>query len=65
MAEDFYAAFGLGRDNKTIATGDVEGVALAAIQGLNAKLEARIADQEREIDELRATIRDLVRSARQ
>jgi hypothetical protein len=39
MAQDFHAAFGLGTDNKHIATVDADGVALAAIQGLNQKLE--------------------------
>jgi len=40
MAQDFHAAFGLnGADDKHIATVDEEGVALAAIQGLNQKLE--------------------------
>ena len=34
MAQDFYAAFGLGEDNKHITTVDADGVALAAIQGL-------------------------------
>jgi hypothetical protein len=34
LAEDFYAAFGLGEDEKYINTVDVDGVALAAIQGL-------------------------------
>jgi Chaperone of endosialidase len=33
-AQDFYAAFGLGLDNKHIGTIDEAGVALAAIQGL-------------------------------
>lgn len=42
MAQDFYAAFGLGDDDKKIATLDTSGVALAAIQGLNNKLEAEI-----------------------
>ncbi len=40
MAQDFRAAFGLGEDDKHIATVDADGVALAAIQGLNQKLEA-------------------------
>jgi hypothetical protein len=40
VAEDFQAAFGLAGDGKTIATVDADGVAMAAIQGLNAKLEA-------------------------
>jgi len=39
MAPDFYAAFGLGACDTTIATVDPGGVALAAIQGLNRKVE--------------------------
>jgi len=39
VAQDFYAAFGMGADDQRIATVDEEGVALAAIQGLNQKLE--------------------------
>src|SRR5208283_4111499 len=40
MAQDFHAAFGLnGPDDKHIAIVDEEGVALAAIQGLNQKFE--------------------------
>ena len=35
MAQDFYAAFGLGADNKHISTVDADGVAFAAIQELN------------------------------
>ena len=34
MAQDFYAAFGVGEDNRHISTVDADGVALAAIQGL-------------------------------
>lgn len=34
MAQDFRSAFELGIDEKSIATGDADGVALAAIQGL-------------------------------
>ena len=39
MAQDFHAAFKLGADDKAIGTLDEAGVALAAIQGLNHKLE--------------------------
>ena len=39
MAQDFYAAFNIGPDDKHIAVVDESGVALAAIQGLNQKLE--------------------------
>jgi hypothetical protein len=39
FAEDFAQHFGLGTDEKHIATVDESGVALAAIQGLNRKVE--------------------------
>lgn len=44
MAQDFYAAFNVGPDDKHITTVDESGVALAAIQGLNQKLEATRAE---------------------
>jgi hypothetical protein len=44
MAQDFYAAFGIGPDDKHIATVDEDGVALAAIQGLNQKVDAKDAE---------------------
>lgn len=51
VAQDFHAAFGLnGADDKHIATVDEEGVALAAIQGLNQKLN----EKDAEIQELKA-----------
>ena len=43
MAQDFREAFGLGRDDKHITSVDADGVALAAIQGLNQKLESTLA----------------------
>jgi hypothetical protein len=61
-AQDFNAAFGLGIDDKSIASGNLHGVALAAIQGLNAKLEATIADQAREIAAQREAIDELRRA---
>jgi hypothetical protein len=45
MAQDFYAAFGLGDSERHITTIDADGVALAAIQGLaveNAALRAEV-----------------------
>ena len=48
-AQDFYAAYGVGVDDKHIASLDTAGVALAAIQGLYdvvKEKEARIADLE-------------------
>jgi hypothetical protein len=41
MAQDFYAAFGLGEDDRHIATVDEEGIALAAIKALHADVRAR------------------------
>ena len=52
MAQDFYAAFRLGESDKGIDTVDADGVALAAIQGVNAVL----ADKEDEIGNLRAEL---------
>jgi hypothetical protein len=45
MAQDFYAAFGLGDSERHITTIDADGVALAAIQALaaeNAALQAQV-----------------------
>ena len=56
MAQDFHAAFGLGGDDRTIATVDADGVALAAIQGLNAKLEAENAALRAQDRELRESL---------
>ncbi|HQR12507.1 MAG TPA: hypothetical protein PLW68_14375 [Casimicrobiaceae bacterium] len=49
MAEDFWAAFGVGYGPQTIANLDARGVALAAIQGLNAKLEEQVAALQRNL----------------
>ncbi|MCX8091110.1 MAG: hypothetical protein N3I86_09305, partial [Verrucomicrobiae bacterium] len=45
---------GLGDNDKTIATVDADGVALAAIQGLNAKVESGKQKAEKDLAELRA-----------
>ncbi len=48
-AQDFYAAFGVGEDNRHITQTDADGVALAAIQGLYQMVQekdARIAALE-------------------
>ena len=44
MAQDFYSAFNVGQDEKYITTVDEGGVALAAIQGLNQKLDQKDAE---------------------
>ena len=43
MAQDFYAAFGVGPDEKHIAMVDADGVALAAIQGLHEVVQEKEA----------------------
>jgi hypothetical protein len=44
MAQDFYAAFGLGDDETMISTIDLDGVALASIQGLHEILQEKEAE---------------------
>ncbi len=51
-AQDFHAAFGLGADDRHIATVDADGVALAAIQELarqNAALRAEVEALKRQV----------------
>lgn len=55
MAQDFAKRFGLGKDDKHIAPGDMAGVALAAIQGLRKM----VAEKDQEIAVLRKRIDDL------
>lgn len=57
MAQDFYSAFGLGSDDKTIGFLDEGGVALSAVQGLNQRIveqDAQIAALKAELAELKA-----------
>jgi hypothetical protein len=54
MAQDFMETFGYGTDDRYIAAVDVDGIALAAIQGLNKKLEERdqvIATHSKKLEE--------------
>jgi hypothetical protein len=74
-AQDFHAAFGLGESDRTIATVDAAGVALAAIQGLNQKLEehtrileaelkrrdAENADLKRQLNEIKTMLREIAK----
>ncbi len=53
VAQDFYSAFALGGDDRHIATVDADGVALAAIQGLNEKLERQLKERDNELADLR------------
>jgi hypothetical protein len=58
-AQDFHAAFGLGESERTISGVDADGVALAAIQGLNQKLEAQVKAKEIRITELEKRLEKL------
>jgi hypothetical protein len=62
MAQDFHAAFSLGDDDTHISTLDSESVALAAIQGLNQKVEekdAEIQALKQSVAELKAMVEKL------
>lgn len=71
-AQDFRTAFGLGENEQQISTVDADGVALAAIQGLNeivteqqaalAAKDARIEALERSVAELRILVTNLVQT---
>jgi hypothetical protein len=76
MAQDFHAAFQVGETDTGITAVDANGVALAAIQGLNEKLEVRSrksevgilklqrenAELKRELDHLKELVGKLVLS---
>ncbi|HEY5232256.1 MAG TPA: tail fiber domain-containing protein [Verrucomicrobiae bacterium] len=56
MGQDFYSTFNIGTDEKHIAPIDEGGVALAAIQGLNQKLETENAELNARLDRLEKLI---------
>lgn len=56
MAQDFYAAFGLGESDTTITTTDIGGVNMLAIQALEKRtrdLQEQLNAKDREIETLR------------
>ena len=57
MAQDFWAAFGLGDDDKHIGTIDESGVALAAIKGLHQTVRQQMRAKAKEIAELKRKLR--------
>ena len=62
VAQDFHAAFGLGNSETTITSVDPDGVAFAAIQGLNQRLTEELKQKETEITELKARLEALEKS---
>lgn len=59
MAQDFYAAFGLGDDERYISTIDTDGIALAAIQGLYELVNAENAALRQQVSDLGARLKAL------
>lgn len=59
MAQDFYAAFNVGPDDKHIAMVDEGGVALAAIQALNQKVSEELKAKDSEIQDLKQKMQRL------
>jgi len=65
MAQDFYSTFNVGTDEKHIAPIDEGGVALAAIQGLNEKLEEQLKAKDTEIEDLKTRLEKLEKAVEQ
>jgi hypothetical protein len=61
MAQDFKAAFGVGETDTGISTVDADGVALAAIQGLNQKLHEELGKTRAENEALKRRLERLER----
>jgi len=62
MAQDFHTAFAVGEDDRHIAEVDEGGVALAAIQALNQKVEeqrGQLEQKETELTELKQRLQAL------
>jgi hypothetical protein len=57
MAQDFNAAFRVGEDDKHISTIDPDGVALAAIQGLNEELKDELKTRDAKIERLETQLK--------
>ena len=62
MAQDFQAAFQLSTDDKHISVVDEGGVALAAIQGLNRKVDERDQSLQQQLRERDTEIQQLQKS---
>ncbi len=65
VAQDFHAAFDVGKDDKRIATVDADGVALGAIQGLHELVkekDAQIAALRARLEKVEAALGALARA---
>ena len=64
VAQDFKGAFYSGRDDKSISTLEFDGIELAAIQGLNQKVEAQkeeLAAKQHQIESMEKRLSQLER----
>lgn len=55
VAQDFHAAFAIGKDDKGITTVDADGVAFASIQALHEM----VTEKDKEIQELRSELKEI------
>lgn len=58
MAQDFYAAFGLGTDSTTINSGDFDGVNMLLIKALDEKIE-EVKQQAITLNEMQVELEEL------
>lgn len=63
VAQDFHSAFGLGSSERKISTVDADGIAMAAIKGLNeivAEKDTEIADLKSRVASLETRLADVL-----
>ena len=65
MAQDFHALFPLNTNDKALNEADLNGVALAAVQGLNQKVDKHNQSLEKELQPKNGEINDLKAKAAQ
>ena len=58
VAQDFYAAFGLGDDDRRITTVDIDGINMLAIQALAERTDA-LAQKTRELEAVQQRLAQL------
>jgi hypothetical protein len=65
MAQDFHGLFPLNDNDKALNEADLHGVALAAIKGLNQKVEEQLKTKDAEIGELKQRLEKLEQALNQ
>lgn len=59
MAQDFHALFPLNDNDKMLDDADLHGVELAAIKGLNQKMDEQMKAKDAAIQQLQETVAQL------